>query len=396
MGSVRVRKNTGQLFFDFTFKGIRCREQTTLADTAENRRKMAIVLKRIEAEITLGTFDYQVYFPSSAKAEMFGDDKNISENGRVGDSNTPFLKDFAWEWFNENTIRWKRSYAHMVEGTLNKYLIEAFGTKRVDRITKGDILKFRSTLAKVRNGNKLSPDRINHILTPLRLILADAADRYDFITPFQNIKQLPVGSSDVDPFSLEEVWIFLKGVRSDFRNYYTVRFFTGMRTAEIDGLKWKYVDFTRREILIRETIVKGHAESVKNHSSARAIAMSDLVYRALTRQHQVSGGLDYVFCSNKGTPLNYTNIAKRIWYPTLKKLNLKNRRPYQTRHTAATLWLGSGENPEWIARQMGHTTTKMLFTIYSRYVPNLTRQDGSAFENLLQASAANQEVRLWE
>jgi integrase len=27
---------------------------------------------------------------------------------------------------------------------------------------------------------------------------------------------------------------------------------------------------------------------------------------------------------------------------------------------------------------MGHANTEMLFRVYSRYVPNLTRQDGSA------------------
>ncbi len=37
----------------------------------------------------------------------------------------------------------------------------------------------------------------------------------------------------------------------------------------------------------------------------------------------------------------------------------------------------------WIARQLGHSTTEMLFRVYSRYVPNLTRQDGSAFEAIL-------------
>jgi integrase len=68
---------------------------------------------------------------------------------------------------------------------------------------------------------------------------------------------------------------------------------------------------------------------------------------------------------------------------------LKRRNPYQTRHTAATLWLASGESPEWIARQMGHSNTKMLFTVYSRYVPNLTRQDGSAFERLLARNFVN-------
>lgn len=68
---------------------------------------------------------------------------------------------------------------------------------------------------------------------------------------------------------------------------------------------------------------------------------------------------------------------------------LKKRRPYQCRHTAATLWLASGEAPEWIARQLGHTTTEMLFRVYSRYVPNLTRRDGSAFERLITQTLAD-------
>ena len=32
---------------------------------------------------------------------------------------------------------------------------------------------------------------------------------------------------------------------------------------------------------------------------------------------------------------------------------------------------------------MGHTNTQMLFTVYSRFVPNLTRQDGLAFTGLV-------------
>lgn len=389
MGSVRARKDNGLLMFDFTYSGQRCRELTTLKDTAVNRRNMGKVLRKIEAEITLGTFNYKRFFPNSKKAAQFAEGDNASVLHGISKGNeSPFLKDFSWEWFHENTVRWKRSYIAMVEVSLNNYLIPQFGNKQVGHINKGDILKFRSSLAKVKDKDgkkKLSSDRINHILTPLRLMLEDAADRYDFTTPFAGIKQLPVPQTHVDPFSLEEVRIFLEEVRKDFSNYYTVRFFTGMRTAEIDGLKWEYVDFVRKEILIRETLVKGKEETTKNQSSARAIAMSAPVYQALKLQYEVTGEVGgFVFCSRNGrSPLNYSNVASRIWYPTLEKLRLKRRRPYQTRHTAATLWLASGENPEWIARQMGHTTTKMLFTIYSRFVPNLTRQDGSAFENLL-------------
>lgn len=50
--------------------------------------------------------------------------------------------------------------------------------------------------------------------------------------------------------------------------------------------------------------------------------------------------------------------------------------------------LAAGESPEWIAMVLGHANTSMLFRVYSRFVPNLTRQDGQAFNGLLNRAAA--------
>ena len=58
MGNVNVRPETGKLYFDFRYRNKRCREQTALDDTPANRKKLKKVLERIEAEITLGSFDY--------------------------------------------------------------------------------------------------------------------------------------------------------------------------------------------------------------------------------------------------------------------------------------------------------------------------------------------------
>lgn len=388
MGSIRTRKENGLLMFDFRHQGKRCREQSTLADTAENRKRMQKVMKQIEAEITLGTFDYCKYFPNSPMVPIFNK-KQMEEVVEVDVEAKPLFKIFAWEWFDENAISWKRSYKETLKVTLNRYLVPEFGEKEVNRITKADALKFRSTLAKVPNGTKtgLSPDRINHIMTPLRMILAEAADRYDFSTPLVGIKQLRIPKTDVGPFTLEEVNLLISNVRPDFKNYYTVRFFTGMRTGEIDGLKWQYVNLERREIYIRDTIVLGQEDTAKTVESQRTIQISQPVCDALKSQLDVTGRFKkFVFCNSSGAPHDYHNVNNRVWYPTLKRLGLKRRTAYQTRHTTATLWLASGENPEWIARQMGHANTKMLFTIYSRFVPNLTRQDGSAFESLLSRS----------
>jgi len=232
----------------------------------------------------------------------------------------------------------------------------------------------------------------------MSLILAEASDRYKFTSPFYNIKPLKIPKSDVEPFSLEEVRKIVETVREDFRDYYLVRFFTGMRTGEVDGLKWQYIDFTHRLILVRETIVLGEPEdNTKTLESHRDIQMSQAVFDALQRQHAATGRLKgYVFCNREGQPLDHNNITKRVWYPLLRHLGFKKRRPYQTRHTAATLWLAAGENPEWIARQMGHTSTEMLFKVYSRYVPNLTRRDGSAFERLISGVLPPAAVGSWK
>jgi len=301
---------------------------------------------------------------------------------------TPLFKYFAELWFEEMRVEWRDTHAKTVRLTLDKHLLPEFGKKEVSAITKAELLSFRSALGKVpgQKGQSLTATRINHIMTPLRMILSEAADRFEFTSPYLNIKSLKVPKTDVEPFTLDEVLQILSTVREDFRNYYTVRFFTGMRTAEVDGLQWKYVDFQRRQILIRETWVGGKLDYTKNDGSQREIDMSGPVYQALLGQRDKTGSGQFVFSTREGTPHAYRNINDRVWYPLLRHLGLRRRRPYQTRHTAATLWLAAGENPEWIARQMGHTTTEMLFRVYSRYVPNLTRRDGSAFDNLIKAN----------
>lgn len=400
MGSVRVRSDNRLLFLDFRLGEQRCREQTALPDTQVNRKRLQKVLDRIETEIAAGTFNYRQFFPNSRQAAKLEQAQatatpvpavNSAPPASPGvASTTPLFREFAETWYAEKEVEWRRSHKMTIRRELDRSLIPEFGDKEVGQISKADVLAFRAKLAKVTAKGKKTPltaARINKMLNPLRQILNEAADRFDFRTPFANIKQLRIKRIDVDPFTLEEVKGLLATVRADFTPYFTVRFFTGLRTGEIDGLQWKYVDFERRLILVRETIVDGEEEYTKTDGSQRDIQMSQLVFDALKAQEQGTRHLSkFVFCNREGQPLDYRNVTKRVWQPLLRHLGLKVRRPYQTRHTAATLWLASGESPEWIARQLGHTTTEMLFRVYSRYVPNLTRRDGSAFERLLTSA----------
>lgn len=410
MGSIRRRKESGCLFIDFRYQNSRCREQTALDDTPHNRKRLQKLLESVESAIAAGTFRYRDFFPNSKLTVRF--DAGMprshgvaiqSQRHAIGSTQlyapvTPTLAEFAEVWYAEKRIEWRRSYQLCVREVLDKRLIASFGSKPLAEISKADVLAYRASLATVpslRTASVISNSRINRIMNVFRQIMNEGASRYDYRSPFDAVKQLRVKRTDVNPFSMEEVSKILSHVRDDFRPYYTVRFFTGMRTGEIDGLKWKYVDFERRVILVRETVVLQCEEYTKTDASQRDIQMSQVVYAALKQQFLLTGSKNnYVFCSKAGTPMDHKNVTKRVWYPILRHLGLPLRRPYQTRHTAATLWLAAGENPEWIARQMGHSTTEMLFRVYSRFVPNLTRRDGSAFERLIAPIFGNESPEM--
>lgn len=380
-----INSRGGKLVIDFRYQGQRCRETTAYKDNAGNRRKLAAILERMEAEITLGTFRYEEYFSNSARGKKLSEVAKLRAAATAIDA--PLFENFAELWFREREGEWRTSYKKNIRYTLDAYILPHLGEFKVNEITKGQILEFRSTLlsAKTLTGQKLGNDRINKIMGFARMILAEAADRHDFTNTWLNIKPLKVPRSDIEPFTIDEIRRFIDGVRPDFQNYYAVRFFTGMRTGEIDGLYWEHVDFKNRQILIRQAIVDNEIVETKTDGSFREIAMSQIVYDALIVQKRMTFGKSkFVFCSPEGSNLCHRNVTKRVWYPTLEHLGLAKRKPYQTRHTAASLWLAAGENAEWIARQLGHANTQMLFKIYSRYVPNLTRKDGSLFDKILE------------
>jgi integrase len=371
---------------------------------------MEKALAVIDSDIAAGAFVYGRVFPGSKKAKRFARPAKKRAPEMWGPNPTsalpalPLFADFVQTWKQEKKIEWRVSYLGAVESILETHLLPRFGHLRIGEIHRPDVLQFRSALANQRNGKSfadhrdgkpLAPATINRIVGMLGMIMFEASLRYGLDNPCLGIKRLKIQRQDVSPFTLDELRMILARARADYRPYLTFRFFTGLRSGEVHGLKRKHVDFASREVLIRETHQHGRTEYTKTDGSQREIQMSEPVYGALMAMRPEGFQAnprqfedEYVFRTGTGQPIDNSNFVDRVWKPLLRHLGLAYRRPYNMRHTCATLWLAAGEAPEWIARQLGHTTTEMLFRTYSRYVPNLVRRDGTAFDRMI-AGAMN-------
>jgi integrase len=397
MSNVRARKD-GRLFFDFYYRGVRCRELTSLPDTPDNRRKMERALRAIDVEIANGTFDYARTFPGGRRVGHFAAVRPVTQAPALQHAQAaepgrqlPTFAEFTRVWKAEKEIEWRHSYRETAESVLSFHLLPEFGELALDEIDRAGVLRFRSQLGNGTDERQpLAPTTINRTIGLLQAILQEAELRFDLPNPCRGIRRLKLQRTDITPFTVEEMRAILQRVRADYRPYLTLRFLTGMRSGEANGLRWKHVDFQRSQLCIRETFNKRRTEYTKTDGSQREIYMSTPVRDALLamlpegyEDNPTAFEDQYVFMTCEGYPVDNANFTNRVWKPLLRNLGLKYRRPYEMRHTSATLWLAAGESPEWIARQLGHTTTEMLFRTYSRYVPDLIRQDGNAFDALV-------------
>ena len=391
MPSIRARPETATLFLDFRYRGKRCREQTLLADTPSNRARLKRLADKIQRSITQGTFRYGDFFPDSPRCAEFAEPQQASPrpDGTTAKSaadSYPLFSEFCEIWFAESEPRWRNRYRTAVRDTLDKHVIPAFGHLTLDRITRAEVLGFRADIAKRpgRLAATIGAARINKLMRITKAIVDEGCDRYGLMSPARGIKPLKQGRPQVQPFTLQEVNSLIATVREDYRPYLTVRLLSGLRTGEVNGLQWGDVDWDANTVHVQRAVGRDSDGKTKTDASNRFIPMVPQVRSAILAQKQrAQPGSVWIFQSPRGCPIDEVNFTNRVWYPLLRHLGLKRRRPYQMRHTAATLMLSAGESPEWIAKILGHTTTEMLFRTYSWFVPNLTRQDGHAFAGLV-------------
>lgn len=157
----------------------------------------------------------------------------------------------------------------------------------------------------------------------------------------------------------------------------TVAIETGMRPAELFGLKRKNIDLINRKIYVRQNLTRHGEGDLKTRKSHRTINMTTPVRVALKAQlAAVQLKSEWLWPDTyhrKHGPHSAHNFSRRNWPAILKRAGVEHREFLQCRHTYAITMLRSGADWDYIAEQMG-TSIAMLHDHYWRLLPGKSRK----------------------
>lgn len=351
---VTFRGNSIQIAF--SYEGVRCRETLSIVPTKASLKTAFDMLQGIKWDIVKGTFNYPGTFPDSRNSL-----KLSKTPGRV-----ITIENALKDWYKHNCKRWQPSTRRDYEQSIWSKLIPAFGTLALTEITS-------NTVKDWINLQTVTNKRINNTLIPLRQTFDEAfCDGLIDVNPMARIKNLPIQTREPNPFNQKEIEMILGYLQGQERNYFQFAFWSGLRTSELIALRWEDVDFDNDRLYVRIAVVLGKQKTTKTNSGQRTVELQPQAREALLSQHIFSGRCEKVFLNPRSnSPWKSDQPLRRlVWIPALQNLGIPYRNPYQTRHTFASMMLNRGENPMWVAQQMGHKDWGMIRRVYGRWIPN--------------------------
>lgn len=367
---IRIRGNSIQI--DFYYKGARCREVLKLKPNVKNIKYASKLRDTILFEIERNQFDYVKYFPESRKLLIKQEVLEIS-----------FLSiiEKQMELYRRRYNNGKMSISTLkgYEKIIKSHIIPTFGHLNLSQISS---ILIREWLYSFTRHSKT----IINILIPLRTMLNNAVkdgcitenplDKVDISSIIVDIGLPKVDM--INPFTLSEIETLINATTGQFKNLIQFSFWSGLRTGELLALRWSDILFNEKLIKVSRSIVHGEEKAPKTKSGIRSVLMLPKAEEALKDQFKYTGiEFDFVF-HNPNTNKAWSSNGKvgDTWRKLLSTLDIKYRNCYQMRHTYASMLLSNGENPAWIATQLGHVDVEMVFKVYGKWIPNNKEMGG--------------------
>jgi integrase len=236
----------------------------------------------------------------------------------------------------------------------------------------------------------LAPKTVRNIHVMLHKALADAAS-WQYVTVNVAEHAQPPRLSRPTPafWTPEQLRRFLVGAGDDrFFALFLLATTTGMRRAELCGLRWSDVDLAAGTAAISATrvVVEGRSEGSdgKTANSRRLLALDPVSVEALRArwrqqaEEQAFFGEAYqdsglVFVWEDGRPV-HPDVLRQRFNRLAARLGLPAIRLHDLRHSYASAALAAGVPAKVVSERLGHASVAFTLGQYTHLVPGLDRQ----------------------
>lgn len=367
---VEVRGNHVRVYF--RYEGQLCRETIPGNASPAHLKNAERLVGMINYEIAAGTFDYARHFPKSPRVR------------------TNTLGHYIDLWLEIKRNQMAASGFAMYRSRTEKHIRPRWGNQQADRIDHLDVQHWVQAVLMPKLHNKTVREIVSHLRQIFRLYRTRNRFAFD---PTDGITITLPDAEDPDPFTREEIAAILGQPTDRQQELHLAEFmiWTGPRVSEAIALAWEDVDLVAGTVEIRRARVAGQYKVTKTRRSTRKVKLLAPALRALRAQATFTQGLPaesievvdrdnrtvrvqrvrFVFHNSAtGEPYRSSDVLRHGWWiGHLEKAGVRRRGPNTCRHTFASQMLSSGlAAPEWIADQMGHTSTAMVFRHYAKWI----------------------------
>lgn len=334
-----------------------------MADTPENYKLAEAKAKQIESDIAYERFDPTLakYRPQTY-LELVEPARETPKQLKLGE---------LWDMYVEY-----KSKSIAVSTLKNTYRAVAAHIKKLPTQSLDEPLTIRDYLV-----NNLKPDTAKKYLTNISAC-CDWAVQYSYISRnsfsgmANKIKTTPKTVDEIKPFTKEERNAIIEAFENDpyykhYANYVRFLFFTGCRTAEAIGLKWKHISKDFKKITFEETFVRGIRKGTKTNKNRTFPCNAQLQNFLKSIKPENCSPEALVFPSPEGKEIDDHNFLNRAWkgyknrhgtqvdgiVTRLVKQGFVSeyRCQYNTRHTFITIAIEAGVSVPQIAKWVGNS-----------------------------------------
>jgi len=174
---------------------------------------------------------------------------------------------------------------------------------------------------------------------------------------------------------------------------------TGMRIAELLGLKWSNVNFDNKTIKVTNTIVltknrdkktskkyvKLEQDSTKTDSSDRIIDLNDTAINALQEIFKINGNQAHVMATESGKVIGAKNID-RMLRNILVKCNIEPCGVHALRHSYASMLFRNGVDAKTVSELLGHADVAFTYNVYIHLIKEQKRQAAAVIDKAVSIS----------